>query len=78
MRQGGRFSLFDPVFPSEFSSLPSHILKLLDVGWTFLSDWVSPGKNARLVSKSPLSSDSHPNRTGIAFLTHSHDQTQEN
>ena len=56
-------------FTSEFSSLPSHIFKLLDVGWTFLSDCVSTNKNARLVSKSPLSSDSHPNHTRIAFLT---------
>ena len=76
MRQGGRFSLFDPVFfcLRVFFS-PPRIFKLSDVGWTFLSDSVSPRKNARLVSKSPLSSDSHPNRTRVAFPTHCHDKT---
>jgi hypothetical protein len=78
MRQGGRFSLFDPVFfcLRVFFS-PPRIFKLSDVGWTFLSDSVSPRKNARLVSKSPLSSDSHPNRTCIAFPLQGRDMAQK-
>jgi len=72
------FSLRSGFFCLRVFFSPPRIFKLSDVGWTFLPDSVSPRKNARLVSKSPLSSDSHPNRTRVAFPTHSHDQTQEN